>query len=399
MFGIEIAYLIAGAVVGFFANKFVEENRPRHRPRFSEPPPRHDLLPESLEEQKLEINPPAIEPPEVIIPEVITPEASIPEASIPEMTSPPTPEQEKSVQVGGENVPGNATEDLSELREKLKQTELAYRLAAEMSLFKSGFLARTSHELRSPLSSLIGLHQLIISDLCETPEEEREFIIEANNSALKLVKLLDEVVAIAKVDHGTAHLEMYPINLRTLLQEVYDLTHLQAENRSLRFQLSLPPENVFVMAEPKRLRQVLVNLVDRAITKMQLGRIHLSVAPRENTKENTKENATEDNTPVIIWIDADSHPQDWVEPIDLLTSPMEHSSDASGSLNSPDSSRNSTQAPSKSPDKLSSGLNFLLDQTLLEVMAGKLELATGTSPESIRLQCSIPAATPITDIP
>ena len=276
---------------------------------------------------------------------------------------------------------------MSELREKLKQTELACRLAAEMSLFKSGFLARTSHELRSPLSSLIGLHQLIISDLCENPEEEREFIIEANNAALKLVKLLDEVVAIAKVDHGTAHLEMYPISLSNLFQEVYDLTHLQAENRSLRFQLSPPPEDVFVMAEPKRLRQVLVNLIDRAITKMQLGKIHLSVAPRENVVEN----AAEDATPVIIWIDADSDPQDWVEPIDLLTSPIESSLDSA--KNSP------PQLPPKSPDKLSSGLNFLLDQTLLEAMAGKLELVAGTSPESIRLQCSIPAASPIADIP
>ncbi|NJL92074.1 MAG: HAMP domain-containing histidine kinase [Coleofasciculaceae cyanobacterium SM2_1_6] len=312
MFGIEIAYLIAGAVVGFFANKFIEENRPRHRPRFPEPPPQSDRLSANFEEQQSGVNSPVIEP------------------DIPEVIAQPTPEQVESEQAGfeqrssgqisGDYFPVNATEELRELREQLKQTELAYRLAAEMSLFKSGFLARTSHELRSPLSSLIGLHQLIISDLCENPEEEREFIIEANNSALKLVKLLDEVVAIAKVDHGTAHLEMYPINLNTLLQEVYDLTHLQAENRSLRFQLSLPPENVFVMAEPKRLRQVLVNLIDRAITKMQLGKIHLAVAPRETS--------TEDTSPVMIWIDADSHPQDWVEPIDLLNSPLESSSDS-----------------------------------------------------------------------
>ncbi len=382
MFGIEIAYLIAGAVVGFFANKFVEENRPRHRPRFSEPPPRPDLLPASFEEPKSVVNTPVIEPPEVIIPEV---------------TDQPAPKQGKSKPSDDHfsvNTTDQATEDLSELREKLKQTELAYRLATEMSLFKSGFLARTSHELRSPLSSLIGLHQLIISDLCENPEEEREFIIEANNSALKLVKLLDEVVAIAKVDHGTAHLEMYPINLGTLLQEVYDLTHLQAENRSLRFQLFPPPEDLFVMAEPKRLRQVLVNLIDRAITKMQLGKIHLSVAPRENARENARENTSGDTTPVIIWIDADSDPQDWVEPIDLLTSPIE------GSLDAQDSVRNSPhQRPPKSPDKLSSGLNLLLDQTLLEVMAGKLELVASPSPESIRLQCSIPAARPIADLP
>src|SRR4028118_383672 len=94
----------------------------------------------------------------------------------PESTVPPTP-------------PEIHLEKFDALCEQLKQTQLAYQMAHEMSQFKSGFLARTSHELRSPLSSVIGLHQLILSDLCDSPEEEREFVAQANASALKLVKL------------------------------------------------------------------------------------------------------------------------------------------------------------------------------------------------------------------
>jgi signal transduction histidine kinase len=81
-------------------------------------------------------------------------------------------------------------------------------MAKEMSQFKAGFLARTSHELRSPLSSLIGLHQLILADLCDSPEEAREFVAQANASALKMVKLLDEVIAVSKTEHGTNRLEL-----------------------------------------------------------------------------------------------------------------------------------------------------------------------------------------------
>src|SRR5689334_21319694 len=67
-------------------------------------------------------------------------------------------------------------------QEQLRQVELAYRMASEMSQFKAGFLARVSHELRSPLNGMIGMHQLILSDLCDGPQEEREFVAQADES-------------------------------------------------------------------------------------------------------------------------------------------------------------------------------------------------------------------------
>ncbi|MGL5880139.1 MAG: sensor histidine kinase, partial [Xenococcaceae cyanobacterium] len=96
--------------------------------------------------------------------------------------------------------------EIEALKEELKQTQLAYQMAIQWSQFKAGFLARISHELRSPLSSLIGLHQLILSDLCESPEEQREFLSQAHQSALKLMRLIDEVVDIAKTSYGAKKL-------------------------------------------------------------------------------------------------------------------------------------------------------------------------------------------------
>ena len=89
----------------------------------------------------------------------------------------------------------------------MKEIELAYHLAREMSQFKAGFLARTTHVLRSPLNGLIGLHQLILSDLCENPEEEREFIGQAHERALKLLNLIDEILHIARAEHGNSKLD------------------------------------------------------------------------------------------------------------------------------------------------------------------------------------------------
>ena len=61
--------------------------------------------------------------------------------------------------------------------------QIAYRQLLALERFKSGFLARTSHELRSPINTIVSLHQLILEDLCEGPEEEKEFIEQSKNAA------------------------------------------------------------------------------------------------------------------------------------------------------------------------------------------------------------------------
>ncbi|MBW4666661.1 MAG: hypothetical protein KME60_04265 [Cyanomargarita calcarea GSE-NOS-MK-12-04C] len=114
-------------------------------------------------------------------------------------------------------------QDMSTLEQQIKQTQLAYDMAQEMGQFKAGFLARTTHELRSPISQLISLHQLILSDLCENPAEEREFIAQAHNSANKLMKLIDEILKIARIEHGTNKLDIQPLQLAQQLQEIYQL--------------------------------------------------------------------------------------------------------------------------------------------------------------------------------
>jgi len=166
--------------------------------------------------------------------------------------------------------------ELQALRAELQKTRLAYQMATEMSQFQGGFLARTAHELRSPLSSLIGLHQLILSDLCDDAAEEREFIQQAHQSALKLVKLLDEVIAISKAEHGTNQLEIQPLNLAKILQEVYNLVHLQAANRSLNLQILPADPEIYILADPKSLRQLLATLVDAAIGVLRDGSITIS---------------------------------------------------------------------------------------------------------------------------
>ncbi len=181
--------------------------------------------------------------------------------------------------------------------EQFEQLQLAYRSAIEISQFKSGFLARTSHELRSPLNGLISGLQLILSDLCDDPVEEREYIQIAHDSALKLVELIDQVISVSKVTHGSYPFKLEPVDLDLALQEVYFLVRMPAANRNLKLDIPLLDNSVEVMADMNCLRQALVMLIDSAIVTMQEGQIRVTVI----TEDPVAKIIIADDRPAIAW--------------------------------------------------------------------------------------------------
>ncbi|GAB1539619.1 hypothetical protein NUACC21_22860 [Scytonema sp. NUACC21] len=255
------------------------------------------------------------------------------------------------------------------LLQEMKQTQWAYHMALETSQFKAGFLARTTHVLRSPLNGLIGLHQLILSNLCENPEEEREFISQAHERALKLLKLIDEILNIARAEYGTNKLNIQPISIADILQHVHDVTYMLAENRNYPFQVLPPDPEIYVLADPYWLRYVLVSLVDTCIHQMEEGSIRISVgaSPKQNN--------------LYIWLDVPTHAVPLKENIDLVAT-EEKFSEALGVKAS-----------------LSPGMKLLLNQTLLEAMAGKLEIISSPAHQEqsdtyTRIQISTPRVIP-----
>ncbi len=256
----------------------------------------------------------------------------------------------------------------STLGEQIQRTQLAYQMAKEMSQFKSGFLARTTHVLRSPLNGLIGLHQLILSDLCDNPEEEREFISQAHERALKLLKLIDEILLIARTEHGTNELNIQSLPLTQQLENVHKTIYMLAENRNYPLQVILPDTDIYVLADSHWLQQVLVNLIDTSILNIEEGSIHISAQPDS------------DSNMVRIWLDVPKDAIPTSEPIDSLNST---------SLNTLNQDQET---------KIPPGMRLLISHTILSVMAGKLEIIpypiAEQAAEFTRLQISIPQGSP-----
>ena len=169
-------------------------------------------------------------------------------------------------------------DDIDALKRELQQTRLAYHLAVAINHLKSSFLGRVAHELRSPLSSMISLHQLILADLCESPAEEREFIAQGQLAGRKLMAMLDEMINLSKLESGTIPLEREIFSLTKLWEDWASLTYLQAANRNIKLKFSPLTDDIAIIADYQRLSSALVLLVDAAIANLASGSICISVS-------------------------------------------------------------------------------------------------------------------------
>ena len=175
---------------------------------------------------------------------------------------------ELAEQVGVAIAHATLYEELAQARE---QAEAASRQ-------KSDFLASTSHELRTPLNGIIGFLKLILDDMADDPEEQRQFIQESYNSALYLLNIINDILDIAKIEAGRMSLEFGTVNLTELFKRVEHFTSKQIQQKNLTLAIELPSthDDIIVYGDYQRLLQVMLNLVGNAIKFTDEGGVTIS---------------------------------------------------------------------------------------------------------------------------
>lgn len=138
-------------------------------------------------------------------------------------------------------------------------------VAAERELrSKSRFLARMSHELRTPLNAIMGFTRLLRGDALQAPTAAQdERLIHIENAGRHLLALLDDVLDLSKVEGGEMRIERVPVHLHPEVKQVMSLVEPMA--RQFGVGLNTAGLELVAMADPTRLRQVLLNLVTNAI--------------------------------------------------------------------------------------------------------------------------------------
>lgn len=173
---------------------------------------------------------------------------------------------------------------IARLRHWAEELETAWKEAQTANQLKNEFLANTSHELRTPLNGIIGCLRLVRDGFCDDREEELDFLQRADDAAIHLLGIINDVLDIAKIEAGKLSVEIEPVDLRKLLNEVINLQALPIQQKKLEFLTSDLHEVIAVHADPAKLKQVLLNVVGNAVKFTDSGSITISTRLETTTE-------------------------------------------------------------------------------------------------------------------
>jgi len=131
---------------------------------------------------------------------------------------------------------------------------------------KDEFVATVSHELRTPLTSIAGSLGLLLGGAAgKLPDSVSRFLSIAHNNCTRLVRLINDILDIEKIESGSVVFSFKRIELRQLAEHVAEANRGYADGFGVRVRLEQPPEAGKVLADPDRLAQVITNLISNAV--------------------------------------------------------------------------------------------------------------------------------------
>lgn len=166
------------------------------------------------------------------------------------------------------------------VKARTAELEVAKAEAEKSDRLKSAFLANMSHEIRTPMNAIVGFLQFLETD--DLPPEERQRLRRIiNQSSATLLDLIDDILDLSTIEAGEADLEDQPTDLRALCEEIHSMLFQNAKRQSnthleLDFDSSnaFPNKTPYLLCDPLRLKQVLINLLANAIKFTENGNIY-----------------------------------------------------------------------------------------------------------------------------
>ena len=166
-------------------------------------------------------------------------------------------------------------EDITRRKEN-EQLVLEKQRADAASAAKSDFLARMSHEIRTPLNGVIGMLELL--EGTSLSPQQSQYMRICHSSAQALLAVINDVLDLSRIEAGKLSLERLEFDLQELVDDIVEMFGHRAESRGLellgQMQTDVPH---LVIADPERIRQVLINLVNNAIKFTDRGAVRVEV--------------------------------------------------------------------------------------------------------------------------
>ncbi len=149
--------------------------------------------------------------------------------------------------------------------------------ADELAQQKSNFLATISHEIRTPMQTIYGLLELIAEE--EPSEKIASMVKTAQNASSGLLEILDDVLDVAKMDAGAMELDIYEVPVRLLVRGILEALSVKVRGAHVRLIDDIGTDVPFVvLGDPKRLRQIIMNLCGNALKFTHEGSVTVRVS-------------------------------------------------------------------------------------------------------------------------
>jgi signal transduction histidine kinase/CheY-like chemotaxis protein len=164
-----------------------------------------------------------------------------------------------------------------ELRSRNLALETARQAALQADKAKSIFLANMSHEIRTPMNGIIGCTEILL-DLAPSPEQHSYLVMQRNAESL-LLTIINDILDFSKLESTGFTPEQVPADLQAIVGETVALVRAQAEEKGLAICADIDPAlPQWVIGDPARLRQILLNLMGNAVKFTETGGVSLVVS-------------------------------------------------------------------------------------------------------------------------